>query len=560
MIAILRSLSFGGRCPSAATDEQPTRLRGRALRAAEKGRGGFCRRLARSAGGRVVKHWLMPIRPHSRLRAHAAIASLVALSAHALAHDPWDDRRIHRGGGCGGNFGYCVAGVGDIDLDGTGDFAIGWPGAGVVRADARATPTHVGLVKVHSGANGALLREIHGEAESELFGASIAALGDLDGDGAGDFAVGSFLGSAVRVFSGKSGAVLHRLVGTSKRGNEFLGVSLAALHDLDGDGASELLIGAPRKARTSNGVELGDVAGGGAYLFSGRSGALLRTFGVDVSAEAPQRGIWYGRRVADAGDVDGDGFDDLAIASCGEAAIDLDGRAAWNDLSRSKPFGTPSDVGDALVAADRDLSFKEVGRVALFSGKTGAEIRRLVGDVAGDGFGFSLASLGDLDGDGRAELAVGAFRAPDHGAVYVFDGASGKRSKTLHGTALGFEFGWAVANVGDQNDDGVADFAVGDPRVYDATREVAENRVGEVVVFSGRDFTRIAVLAEGHPDLNVTDFGFSIGSLPAVPPKRSALVIGALNGGWCCGMVFTYRVGPDREHRELHLDSDGVYD
>jgi len=332
-------------------------------------------------------------------------------------------------------------------------------------------------------------------------------------------------------------------------------MALAAVRDIDGDGLSDLLVGAPRRAFLVQGMEAGGLDGlGGAYLFSGGTGALLRTFTMDVADESLVHGPWYGRRVAGAGDVDGDGAEDMAIASSGEAVVDLDGRADFHHPGVRKPFAIPWKMSDPLAAVKRDLSeTATVGFVSIFNGKTGALIRQLVGERPGDGFGCALASLGDLDGDGRAELAVGAYAAEGGGRVGIFDGASGLRTHTLQGQQPACEFGYSLSNVGDLDQDGRADLAVGDPC---AGRGV--NRVGEVAILSGRDFSRIATLCEGHLDLNISDFGFAIAPLDLPGGQKGSLVVGAVNGG-LAGMVFTYSGDGKEFKRRLHLAWDGLY-
>ncbi len=481
------------------------------------------------------------------------IAWIVLASSCALAREAWsqDDTRIHKVGAGSGNFGYCVCGVGDVNRDGVADFAVGWPCAHSISAERDGHPSFSGEVQVHSGSTGALLYRVDGEVEHQLFGASIAALDDLDGDGVSDFAVGSVLGGVVRIVSGRTGKTISRLNGTTSQGGELFGWSLARIRDIDGDHVDDLLVGAPRSPARSEGAELIGERSGAAYLFSGKTAKLLRSFTVDVLAKPP-RGFWFGCRVADAGDVDGDGVDDLAIASCGEALFDLDGRDRWNRPSERKTRGIPYNLAAELAPVDRDLSHApELGRVSIFSGKTGALIRQLVGERAGDGFGCSIASLGDVNGDGRADLAVGAYSAECGGAVYTFDGASGNHIAFVHGVDPSCEFGYTVVDIGDQNGDGIDDLAVADPCV-----ERGMNRSGEVAVLSGRDLSRLWTLNEGDLDLNVSDFGFAIAPIESRRGKSSSFAVGALNDG-IYGMVFTY--APDCREHKLHLVYDGLY-
>ena len=407
-------------------------------------------------------------------------------------------------------------------------------------------------MQVHDGRSGQTLHKIPGGARHGFFGLAIAALGDLDGDGAGDLAVGGALGDVVRIHSGRSGAVLNRLTGTSPSGIELFGVSLAAVRDIDGDGAMDLLVGAPGRDTQAQGGASASDGCGGAYLFSGKSGALLRTLGEPVEKDQLKT-RWFGRRVACAGDVDGDGVDDLAIASGDRVRLDLEG-SEWRRMPGGKPPAPPDNLGAVLLArASGPSRGPDAGQVFLFSGKTGELIRHLSGERPGDGFGCALVSLGDLDGDGCAELAVGACAADGGGALYAFDGASGRKLHVARGERPACEFGYSLANVGDWNVDGCADLAVGDP-----CADRGGNRIGEVAILSGRDFSRLTTLNEGGPDLNVSDYGFAITPLGTSTGEPTSLVVGALNGGWY-GMVFAYAGDGSPPRRRLHLDLGGLY-
>jgi len=454
-------------------------------------------------------------------------------------------------GSVAGNYGYSVAGVGDVNGDGVADFAVGFP-CDSPEGRLTGSASFRGSVKLHDGRTGATLRRIEGERMHEMFGVALAGLGDVDGDAAGDFAVGSVLGGVVRVYSGATGSVLHRLQGTPPQRGELIGFSLAAVSDLDRDGVRDLLVGAPRRAALDGDPALRGEGKGGAYLFSGCSGALLRTFGVELPASAAPRGWWFGRRVAGAGDVDGDGVEDLAVASCGHALFDLDGREREPGGAR-KLFDVPQELREVLEWMRPEVRRAgEVGRVWVFSGSTGVPIRQLTGESAGDGFGCALTSMGDLDGDGRAELAVGAFAARGTGCVELFDGASGRRLRTAQGDGVAREFGYTLANAGDWDGDGHSELAVGDP-----CADRGGNRFGRVTLLSGCDASAITLLEEGGPDLNVSDYGFSIAAIGSGDSSPS-LAVGTLNSGWF-GMAFTYARDEGVAVRKVHLDLDGIY-
>ena len=123
--------------------------------------------------------------------------------------------------------GVCVASAGDVNRDGVVDFMVGCPGYAVPAAGA-------GRIRVFSGASGAQLNSVAGDAAGDAFGTSLAALGDIDNDGYGDYAAGTWelessgtvLGNGyIKVISGKSGDLLFQIDGGP---NEVLGIGLAA--------------------------------------------------------------------------------------------------------------------------------------------------------------------------------------------------------------------------------------------------------------------------------------------------------------------------------------------
>ncbi len=141
----------------------------------------------------------------------------------------------------GDYLGTSVAGVGDIDLDGVPDFAVGAPGLWW-----KMNPDWLGYVRIYSGADAHVLLEVHGNAQFPMLGLSLAGGGDLNGDGVMDLVAGSFvlgeeylLSGAVAAYCGRTGTVLWRRKGeinvTSTGGHD----AFAILGDLDGDGLDD---------------------------------------------------------------------------------------------------------------------------------------------------------------------------------------------------------------------------------------------------------------------------------------------------------------------------------
>jgi len=244
--------------------------------------------------------------------------------------------------------------VGDADADETPEVLVGLPRAGTG-----------GELRLVSGASGAHLRVHSAENGHDRFGASLAFLGDVDGDGCADYAASapqlagrpiaggwSVRDSSgtlgwVRVFSGADGKELWRTSGLAD--DQGFGSHVAALGDLDGDGSPDLLA----QAHPGSDDPL--------VLLSGASGKVI--------AHVPHRGWWAGA----AGDLDADGVPDLFLET--------------GDSEGSERFGSPTFLSGR-------------SRQPLF------DLRGRPGQLWTSGEG-SIAALGDLDGDGHDDVGLG---------------------------------------------------------------------------------------------------------------------------------------------------------
>lgn len=326
--------------------------------------------------------------------------------------------------------------------------------------------------------------EISGVSPNDNFGFACAALGDVDGDGVGEYAVGAYLHAEargqVRLFSGQSGAPFFNRVGDAV--NDQLGYSVANAGDVDGDGADDVLAGA--------------YPGGYARVFSGATGAVLLQLSGAGGAED------FGYAVASAGDVDGDGVPDLAVGAPRNDAAADDAGAVYvfsgvdGSTIRVLLGGGPGiELGFALAKAglvDADNVPDLIAGTAngsnqarVHSGATGALIHQFAGDNVLDWFGTAVACAGDVDRDGRDDLAVGASQALlARGYVRFYSGATGAVLRTIPGQNALDLFGWSVACAGDYDGDGFPDAIVGAPL---GEGPMGEANVGRALLYSGKD-------------------------------------------------------------------------
>jgi hypothetical protein len=199
---------------------------------------------------------------------------------------------------------------------------------------------------------------------------------------------------------------------------------------------------------------------GAAYVFSGATGARLWRF-------PSESGGQYSRAVAGLPDADGDARADIAVGAPFER-LDLDAplgvlyifSGTTAQLLHRLPFRCAALAGLPDLAWPYDLG----GYVHVVSGATGQAIRTLARPPLATAFGYAVAGVPDLNGDGVVDLIVGAIgENQQRGAVYIFSGASGlalRRLSSPRPVRYG-DFGSSVAAVPDANGDGRAEIVVG---------------------------------------------------------------------------------------------------
>lgn len=334
-----------------------------------------------------------------------------------------------------GRFGTSVSGVPDCNGDGVDDVIVGADdedGGGVSNA---------GRVYIFSGASGSLIRahSSPNDGNNGHYGRSVSGIPDITGDGLGDYIVGAWgeagPGGRAYVYNGATGALIRTHTSPNAESGGRYGWSVAGIRDLSGDGRGDYIIGAPQE---DNG---GTSNAGRAYVYSGNTGNLIRTHN---SPNAESFGE-FGYAVCAIPDVNNDNRGDYGVG------------APYED-----PGGAPSDSGKAYV----------------YSGINGSMLHSLSsGEPDSNGrFGWSIAGLPDVGGNGFGDVLVGApyetleqsgddlFQA---GFAYLFSGTSGTLAQTFsepedHRSNDGI-FGYAVGGIEDMDGDGLGEMIVGAP-------------------------------------------------------------------------------------------------
>ncbi len=466
--------------------------------------------------------------------------AIAAITMVALAGCKGDEKKAGRSGSkvptFEDNFGHAVA-AGDVNKDGFPDVIVGAWGADANGADSGAVYVFLGGAQVAKSRTAKDANVIlKGEATIDYFGFSVAGGCDVNGDGVGDVIVGAPLNDggakdagAVYVFHGGEkgpSAAPNQIIRGTAEADQF-GYVVRCAGDLNGDGIHDVVVGTPLEDLNIPGDLSGPDTGAVYVLYGSREGIKAKgAKEAGHSLKGVAAGDWFGNAVAGVGDVNKDGVDDLLVGAY-----------------RNAP-GNPE-------------AFRNAGSAYLFLGsKKGLQADRatkpdghLKGIARWNNFAISLMGAGDVNGDGYADVIVGAddVGTPGkikHGAAYVFHGSRvgfGSLTDTLiNGDQAGDHLGTSVAAAGDVNKDGFGDVIVG---ARAAT--VGDKKPGAAYVFHGGK--------EGVPEGNASSakttltgvgdgdsFGLAVASAGDLNKDGFADVIVGASGHGKSGGVFVF--------------------
>jgi hypothetical protein len=415
-------------------------------------------------------------------------------------------------------FGYSVATAGDVNGDGYADVIVGAPNfTNGEFQEGRAWVWHGSPDGISESRDW----DYEGNEENARFGISVATAGDVDGDGYSDVIIGAYEKTvsvtdegAALVFYGAASTLAEEPGWTkaSNKLNAFFGWSVRAAGDVNGDGWADIVVGAP-------GWDGGQQREGGAWIYHGTPSGPDPVPAWHVESDTMNAS--YGHAVDTAGDVNGDGYSDVIVGApdmdngeSGEGLVfvyhgsssGLGTSAAWTkdsdheDAQFGFSVGTAGDVNgdgyaDVIVGSPKYSSGGEIEEGFAFvyhgseSGLISAPAWSRDSDQRDAHLGVSVGTAGDVNRDGYSDIIVGA---PDwngdirnEGGAWVHlgskQGVKNDPAWYYAGPDVDTALGAAVGTAGDVNGDGFADVIVGAPYLTNG-----QTQEGGAFVFHGR--------------------------------------------------------------------------
>jgi len=415
------------------------------------------------------------------------------------------------------SLGTSVSGAGDINGDGFDDVIVGASSYDAGQSNEGAAFIFLGSATgIADGDPDTADTQIESNQANAFMGSSVAGIGDVNDDGYDDVIIGAylydageedegaafvFLGSAAGIADGDPSTADAQI--ESDQVNANMGASVAGAGDVDDDGYADVIVGAYRydtglanlqctkcsgicpptftqqgfhPFECCEGPGIGECLNeGAAFVFLGSASGIASggPADADTMLASDNETSWLGWSVAGAGDVNGDGYDDV-----------IAGAMAWDVI---RPPQIPH--------ADRGSVFIFLGGPAgVADGTPDTAATHLQGTKSRSLFGNSVAGAGDINGDGFDDMIVGAIQHEigpanlDEGVVFLYlssaagipDGSQNTADSRIEANQIGAHLGSSVAGAGDLNDDGYDDVIIGANR-YDA----GEQDEGAAFVYFG---------------------------------------------------------------------------
>lgn len=458
------------------------------------------------------------------------------------------------------HLGQSAAGAGDVNGDGCGDLLVGAPGWDGGQADEGAVALYLGspagLPALGRGTSGGAAPAwfVEGDQDYAEFGRSVAAAGDVDGDGFDDVLIGApgYNGGQAEegralLYRGSPDGLSAQPSWAVEGGQAYanLGWSVAGAGDLNGDGFDDVVVGAPFFDR-------GQFDQGLAWVFYGSPAGLPPT--PSWQGESDQEAAFFGFSVSSGGDVNGDGYGDLLVGAYGyDNPLEREGRAYlfYGSAAGLEPSaGWTAESGQAgscfslAVAGAGDVNadgfddlavgaylyshgYQSEGAVFVYLGSSSGPPPdpdwAAYGGQSSAFLGFAVGAAGDLNADGSDDLAAGAHGYDDgnqdEGRAFVFLGSPAGLPAQPDWTAEGNQdwahFGRPARTAGDVNGDGAADLVVG-ASGFDG----GQTDEGAAFVFHG-------TAAAGHGTLHLfkTKIDWKPGARPGLFKVRAAVAV-----------------------------------
>jgi len=327
--------------------------------------------------------------------------------------------------------------AGDVNGDGYEDYLLA---QSIDFANIVMSPT----VSLYSGKTGSRLSLILPLSSDAMMADEVGTMGDLTGNGRDEFYVatnkeftsGVSTGRVgVYSYSGGSAALLYTLTSNSGQSDRF-GSSVTTVKDLNGDGVPDIVVGAPQGQVIYDCTPPGCPTNGRIYVFSGATGALLRSYQAPFIESSD-----FGTKVVSIGDITGDGFDEILVS----------------DPSYHQNRGMAVILSSRLLYEQQD-----------------PVLQYFYGSENWDQVGREIALLGDITKNGRGEIAIASghyLSQSDQATVYILGANSNGEFSIMYSLTESIEtlFGRSIVPWGDINGDGNLDFAVSSPDQANAT-------------------------------------------------------------------------------------------